>query len=373
MPAPLDIAFFGSSLASAYWNGTATYYRGIIRGLAERGHRVTFYEPDTYERQRYRDLPDPEWARVVVYSTDGTDDLYRCLESATGSDVVVKSSGVGVFDEILEREVLSLQSPSTLTLFWDVDAPATLQRLTDRPDDPFHQCVPQYDMVLTYGGGPPVVQAYRDRGARECISIHNALDPETHHPVPPVEEFEGMLSFLGNRLPDRDERVHEFFFHAAEQVPTGRFLLGGNGWHENMRSLPNVHYLGHIDTHQHNTFHSTPLAALNVSCASMARVGYSPATRVFEAAGAGACLITDAWEGIDLFFEPGREVLVAESGEDVARHLAELTPQRAKLVGERAFRRVLQEHTYKHRAADVEWLLAGRPRPMPWLEQVFVL
>ncbi|HKB76719.1 MAG TPA: hypothetical protein VKC58_09020, partial [Myxococcales bacterium] len=122
----LRIAFFGSSLVSAYWNGAATYYRGIVRALHDRGHRVTFYEPDAYGRQEHRDLPDPEWARVVVYAGAGEDGVLRCLEEAARADLVVKASGVGVFDALLERRVLDLQGPGTRVVFWDVDAPATL-------------------------------------------------------------------------------------------------------------------------------------------------------------------------------------------------------------------------------------------------------
>src|SRR3954471_5257820 len=160
----LNISFFGSSLVSAYWNGAATYYRGIIRALAERGHRITFYEPDAFERQQHRDMPDPDWARVVVYTAQGEDGVEAALEDARGADLVVKASGVGVFDELLEREVLALQSPATRVVFWDVDAPATLERMAADPGDSLRRLVPRYDLVLTYGGGPPVVEAYRRFG-----------------------------------------------------------------------------------------------------------------------------------------------------------------------------------------------------------------
>ena len=203
----LDIAFFGSSLVSAYWNGAATYYRGIIRALAERGHRVTFYEPDAYGRQAHRDMADPDWARVVVYPGEGEDGVMRALEEARGADLIVKASGVGVFDELLEYAVLDLKRLETLVVFWDVDAPATLDRLWQTPDDPLRALVPRYDLVLTYGGGDPVVRAYGALGARPCVPVYNALDPTTHFPVPPEPRFEATLGFLGNRLPDREARV----------------------------------------------------------------------------------------------------------------------------------------------------------------------
>ena len=183
MPRGLDIAFFGSSLVSAYWNGAATYYRGIIRSLAARGHRVTFYEPDAYGRQAHRDLDDPDWARVVVYPGDDEAGALAALERARGADLVVKASGVGVFDELLEREVLALQAPETMVVFWDVDAPATLDRVQHDLADPFRALIPRYDMVFTYGGGDPVVAAYTALGARACVPVYNALDPSTHHPV----------------------------------------------------------------------------------------------------------------------------------------------------------------------------------------------
>jgi spore maturation protein CgeB len=361
MTAGLDIAFFGSSLVSAYWNGAATYYRGIIRALHERGHRVTFYEPDAYGRQEHRDIADPDWARVVVYSGATEESALRAVEEARGADLVVKASGIGIFDTLLERAVLDLQRPETLVVFWDVDAPATLDRIEQDPTDPFLPLIPQYDLVLTYGGGDPVVRAYQAKGARACVPVYNALDPSTHHPVPSDPRFAGDLGFLGNRLPDREARVEEFFLAAAAALPEKRFLLGGSGWGD--KHLPaNVHYVGHVYTKDHNAFNCSPMAVLNVNRESMARYGFSPPTRVFEAAGAGACLITDDWVGIELFLEPEREVIVARSGAGVAERLGHLSHREARQMGLAAQRRILAEHTYSHRAAQVEALLdATRP------------
>lgn len=355
---PLRIAFFGSSLVSAFWNGAATYYRGLIRALAERGHRVTFFEPDAYDRQKHRDMPDPDWAEVVVYRGDSNYSALEALEHARGADLVVKASGVGVYDELLEAAVLDLKRPGTLVAFWDVDAPATLDRVQSNFGDPFRPLIPRYDLVLTYGGGDPVVSAYEALGAATCVPIYNALDPHTHFPVAADPRFTSDLGFLGNRLPDREARVEEFFLRAAELLPQRKFLLGGSGWGD--RSLPsNVTYAGHVYTRDHNAFNRTPTAVLNINRASMARYGFSPPTRVFEAAGAGACLISDAWTGLDFFLEPDREVLVAHSGADVARHLETLTPARAHAIGEAARSRVLANHTYAHRAQQLEQVLAG--------------
>ena len=361
----MNIAFFGSSIVSAYWNGAATYYRGVVRALHERGHRVTFYEPDAYGRQQHRDIADPDYATVVVYPGEGDEGVYRVLEQARGADLVVKASGVGVFDALLEREVLALQRPETLVAFWDVDAPATLARVHDAgvgpSADPFRALVPRYDLVLTYGGGDPVVAAYTALGARRCVPVYNALDPETHHPVAPDPRFASDCVLLANRLPDREARIDEFFFRAAESASGRKFVLGGNGWHD--RPMPaNVAYLGHVYTADHNAVNCSARAVLNVHRDSMIANGWSPATRLFEAAGAGACQITDAWQGIEEFLEPGREVLVAHDGAEVAAHVEALTDARARAIGQAALARVLAEHTYAHRAAQVEAVLEGAAR-----------
>jgi spore maturation protein CgeB len=352
------IAFFGSSLVSAYWNGAATYYRGIIRSLADLGFSVTFYEPDAYDRQQHRDIPDPEWARVVVYSADGEAGVQAALRQASDADIIVKTSGVGVFDRLLDEAVLEAKAPHALAIFWDVDAPATLDRLAADAEDPFHRLIPRYDMVLTYGGGDPVVRGYAAVGARMCVPVYNALDPSTHCPAAPDARFSGDLGFLGNRLPDREARVDAFFFAAAERMPQRGFVLGGNGWGDRPMP-PNVRYVGHVYTRDHNAFNCTTRAVLNISRESMARYGFSPATRVFEAAGAGACLITDEWAGIEMFLEPDVEVLVASDGTAVAEHVGRLTPSVAARIGAAARRRVLAEHTYAQRAAQLDVLLGA--------------
>jgi spore maturation protein CgeB len=354
----MRIAFYGSSLLSSYWNGAATYYRGILRALAEFGHEIVFYEPDAYDRQKHRDIEPPDWARVVVYPAT-IEAAKSVMAEASQADAVVKASGVGVFDIELLEGVMQAARADSLCLFWDVDAPATLSELAAADDHPLRAALSRLDFVLTYGGGPPVISAYQQFGARFCAPVYNALDPSTHHPAAPDTRFSGDLGFLGNRLPDRESRVESFFLAPAERLMERRFLLGGAGW--DSKPMPgNVTALGHVYTHEHNAFNSTPLAVLNIARDSMAATGYSPATRVFEAAGAGACLITDAWEGIALFLEPETEILVARDGNDVATLLRALSKGRARAIGARARARVLAEHTYARRAVELHRLLTER-------------
>lgn len=353
----MKICFFGSSLVSSYWNGAATYYRGMLKEIAALGHDVTFFEPDAFERQAHRDIDDPDWAKVIVYPA--TPDGWRSsLDAAAQSaDMLIKASGVGVFDQELENAVAELPS-RIIRIYWDVDAPATLEATESDPRHHLRRAIASYDMVLTYGGGDRVVAAYRAIGARDCVPIYNALDPATHFPSPPEQRFACDLSLLANRLPDREKRVEHFFLDLARHVPERSFVLGGSGW-DSKNTPANLRKVGHVGTKDHNAFFGSALATLNVNRDSMARYGFSPPTRVFEAIGAGACLITDQWEGIDHFIEPDREVLVAASGAEVAEHLASLTSGRAQAMAHRARARILSQHTYRQRAHQFNDLFVG--------------
>jgi spore maturation protein CgeB len=349
------IAFYGSSLLSSYWNGAATYYRGLLSALAPLGYDISFYEPDAFDRQAHRDIEPPTWARVHVYPARA-DAANAALVEAWAADIVIKASGVGVLDDELLQGAIASARPDALRVFWDVDAPATLGDLRAGRQPVLRRSLRELDLVLTYGGGAPVARAYMEAGAAQCVPVYNALDPSTHHPVASEPALAADLAFLANRMPDREQRAAEFFFGPAARLPHKRFLLGGSGW-QNGQCPANVHLLGHVGTERHNAFNVSALAVLNVARDSMAAIGYCPATRVFEAAGAGACLITDAWEGIELFLAPEREILVARDGADVVEHLTMLTPERAREIGERARHRILAEHTYAQRAAMTDALL----------------
>jgi spore maturation protein CgeB len=350
----MKIYVFGSSLTSCYWNGAATYYRGIYKHLRSLAHEITFAEPDIYNRQQNRDCADIEYAKVRVYQTPR--ELERVLTEASAADLIIKHSGVGADDELLEAEILDCGSARTRTAFWDVDAPATLARVEENGGDPFRTLIPQYDFVFTYGGGDPVVAHYLRLGAKNCTPIYNALDPDTHFPVPPHPALRCDLVFVGNRLPDRETRVEHFFLRAAELAPEFNFILGGEGW--GSKPLPsNVRYIGHLGTAKHNVVNCSARMALNINRESMAQTGFSPPTRIFEAAGAGACLITDAWAGIEQFFEPNREILVAASAEEIVNHLRQAAAERSASIGTAMRKRALRDHTYEIRARQVDGLL----------------
>jgi spore maturation protein CgeB len=270
---------------------------------------------------------------------------------------VIKHSGVGVYDQLLEAAVLDCRTGMTRVAFWDVDAPATLARIENDPADPFWRLIPEYDFIFTYGGGAPVVDHYLRLGAANCHSIYNALDPETHHPVFSDPELRCDLAFVGNRLPDREKRVEEFFLRAAELAPELKFVLGGEGW--GGKHLPgNVKWIGHVTTGDHNRVNGSARMVLNINRESMAHVGFSPPTRIFEAAGAASCVITDRWNGIENFFEPGSEILVAATAGDIVHFLRSLNAVDAKAMGANMRKRALRDHTYSQRAQQFEMTVA---------------
>lgn len=359
----MRIFVFGSSITSSYWNGAATYYRGIYRELHARGHRITFAEPDAYGRQQKRDAGDFSYVTSIVYR--GAGDIPPLLQRARECDLVVKHSGVGAFDELLERQVLECRSRDTKVAFWDVDAPATLARVDHNPGDPFRRLIPEYDFILTYGGGPKVVGRYLRLGAGNCHPIYNGLDPATHYPVAADPALRCDLVFAGHRLPDRERRVEEFVLRAAGLAPELQFVLGGEGWAD--KPLPgNVRWIGHVGSHDHNRVNCSGRMVLNVNRDSMAGVGFSPPTRIFEAAGAGACVITDYWKGIEDFFVPGKEILVAGRAEDVVRHLRNYSQSESAEIGDNMRRRALREHTYRLRADHFESIVAQVSSPGGW-------
>lgn len=350
----MKLFVFGSSLTSSYWNGAATYYRGIYKNLAELGFQIVFAEPDAYDRQQHRDDGDFSYAEVIVY--DSRRDIPALLNRACDADLVIKHSGVGVDDALLEKRVLECKSESTQVAFWDVDAPATLASVEANVLHPFRALIPEYDYVFTYGGGPAVIEHYERLGARVCHPIYNALDPSSHHPVQPDSQRKCDLVFVGNRLPDREKRVEEFFLAAAEMAPEFTFALGGEGW--GGKHLPsNVRWIGHVGTNDHNVVNCSARMVLNLNRDSMASVGFSPPTRVFEAAGSGSCLITDYWEGISAFFEPGCEILVARNAGEIVDLLRTVDAKLAREMGDAMRKRALLEHTYALRALQVREIL----------------
>ena len=353
----MRIFAFGSSIVSSYWNGAATYYRGCYKYLARLGYDITFAEPDAYGRQQHRDNDDFSYVTSLVYQPrekDDGKDLDRLLQQAAGYDIVVKHSGIGCDDSELEARVPRECSTRAMTFIWDVDAPATIHRMRANADDALAHATRLYDAILTYGGGPLARDGFQEFGAQAYYSMYNGLDPETHFPVEPDPALACDVVFLGNRLPDREARVEELFLRAATLAPHARFILGGEGWGDKQLP-PNVRWLGHVPTADHNRVNCSASMVLNINRASMAEFGFSPPTRVFEVAGAGTCLLCDDWPGISDCFEPDSEILVVKNAEDVVAALTRHDLAQRKQIGAAFHARGLADHTYAQRAAQADY------------------
>lgn len=356
----MRIAFFGASLVSAYKNSAATYARGMLHALARHGHAIRFYEPIDEERLNHRDIIDPDWAQIVRYAPDG-EGVEAALDHASDADVIVKASGVGVFDDVLEAAVPHCTTAPALSIYWDMEPAETLARLDTDLNRSLRAQLPWYDLVLTRYGSEEVAETFQRFGARMCFPVHNALDPEVHYLVAPEPGYRASLVYLAHRRPEHDAHVQRGFLDVAASLPAHRFILGGCGW-DDVAMPSNVHYVGYVYTAEHNTYHCSATAVLNLTHRATARLGYAPAARLFEAAGAATCVITDAWAGIETFFEPEREILIAHDTAEVMDQLERLSPDRAAAIGRRALERARVEHTYERRAAELEALLEGFDR-----------
>jgi len=365
MPARMDIACLGGSLVSAFDYGPATYCRGLLRALAGRGHRIRFYEPVHRERLAHRDIVDPEWAEIERYLPDG-EGVEAALEHAAEADLLIKTSDTGVYDDLLDAAVPQAVVAPTAVLYWDLAPARTLARLYDEPDYPLAAQLGRYHAVLTRYGGEETLEAFQRGGARACQPLYNALDAGAHAPRSARTERAADLLYMTHRASAHDSRVAQTFAPAAAALPARRFLLAGCGWDD--AALPaNAEYLGYVYTGEHDACYGSTLAALDVPQPENAALGHAPSARLFEAAGAGTCVIAQPWSGLESFFEPGREVLLARTAEELIETLAHLRPARAAAIGARARARARHEHTWERRAAELEALIEGTDRR--WLNR----
>jgi spore maturation protein CgeB len=364
----MKVFVFGSSLTSSYWNKTANYYRGIYKNLADFGFEITFAQPDRFPWQEHRDEGSYEYAEVIVY--DSPYDLPALFRQACEADLVIRHSCAGADDWLLDQCVLECKSTNTQVAFWDIDAASTFAAVKADVSHPLRALISEYDYVFTNGGGPQLVEDYEKLGARTCHPICHGLDSTTHYPVPPDPKLACDLLFLGDNLPEREVEVENLFLAAADLAPEFTFALGGDGLER--EPLPkNVRRLGRIEDWDQNGLNCSARLVLNLTSGPMARVGFSPPMSIFEAAGAGACMISDPWEGIETFFEPGCEILVAQEAGEIVDLLRTVDPKLAREIGGAMRRRANWEHTYASRALQIREILKQQtPEVLSWRRPV---
>jgi spore maturation protein CgeB len=346
---PLRIVFLGLSITSSWGNGHATTYRGLVRGLSRRGHDVLFLERDVPWYADHRDLPAPPYGRTELYA--GLGELAeRFGPEVREADLVVVGSYVpeGV---AVGKWVLS--TARGVTAFYDIDTPVTLAALERGGADYLTAAlVPRYGAYLSFTGGRTLERVRRRFGARRAWPLYCSVDPELYRPGNGDPEWD--LGYMGTYSADRQPALERLLVQPASRWRAGRFVVAGPKYPGTLRWPRNVKRIEHLPPADHRAFYTSQRFTLNVTRADMVRAGHSPSVRLFEAAACGTPVISDFWEGLDGFFELGREILVAGSTEEALRYLRETSETERRAIGRRARRRVLAEHTAERRAAQLE-------------------
>ncbi|HWE00834.1 MAG TPA: glycosyltransferase [Tepidisphaeraceae bacterium] len=346
---PLRLVFIGLSITSSWGNGHATTYRGLVRELVHRGHDVLFLEHDKPWYASNRDLPVPPFGQTRLY--ESFDDLtHRFAGDVAEADAVIVGSyvphGVAVGEWVT-------RTAGSLTAFYDIDTPVTLAKL-ERGDTEYlsRELIPRYDLYLSFTGGPTLRRLEHTFGARRAEPLYCSVDPTLYFPETRQPTWD--LGYLGTYSPDRQPTLNHLLLESARQWENGRFTVAGPQYPDSIRWPANVKRISHLPPAEHRAFYCSQRFTLNVTRADMIHAGYSPSVRLFEAAACGVPIISDAWDGLESFFEIGKEILVARSTEDALLMLKEIDDDTRRWIGRRACERVLASHTAAHRAAELE-------------------
>ncbi len=345
----MKITIFGLTLSSSWGNGHATPYRAILRALARRGVRITFYEKDVEYYALRRDLTNCDYADLKLYST--WDDVRAAaLAECADSDIVITASFVPEGARIND-DVLSLNGP--LKVFYDLDTPVTLNKLSWGNAEYIRQeQLADFDLVLSWTGGRALEQLQTVYKVRMARPLYGCVDPDEYGRVPTREEFRCELSYMGTYAADRQSKLDDLFLEPARRKPSSEFLLAGTLYPWDWQWPANLKRFDHIAPSHHAALYSSSRLTLNITRAEMAASGYCPSGRFFEAAACGTPIISDWFDGLDAFFAPGSEILVVKNSEDVMRSL-ELDGATLANIGAHARQRALDEHTGEHRAESM--------------------
>lgn len=355
----MKLVILGLSITSSWGNGHATTYRGLVRELVAQGHDVLFLERDVPWYASQRDLPTPPYGRTELYTS--LEDLKaRFADAVEEADAVIVGSYVPEGVAVGEWVVANAKGATAL---YDIDTPVTLAKL-ERGD--FEYLTPgliaKYDRYLSFSGGPTLDRLERQYGSPKALPLYCSFDPELYYPEPVDLRWD--FGYMGTYSDDRQPTLDALLLQAAVQMPQGRFCVAGPQYPSNIVWPANVQRIEHLPPAEHRAWYNAQRFTLNVTRADMIRAGYSPSVRLFEAAACGTPIVSDWWEGLDTVFEIGTEILVARSTEEAVRILRETPEDERRAIGERARRRVLDDHTAAHRAHElVDALRTAEPLP----------
>jgi spore maturation protein CgeB len=347
----MKILVFGLTISSSWGNGHATLWRGLCKALARRGHRVFFFERDVPYYALHRDLTALPYGDLVLYPTWPEVRPLARKHLADADAAIVTSycpDGIAATDLVLD-------SPRALRVFYDLDAPVTLARL--QAGRPIEYLGPRgladFDLALSYTGGRALAELQGRLGARRVAPLHGSVDPEVYRPAEPADHYRADLSYMGTYAADRQRVLEKLLVDPARRRPDLRFLIGGAQYPDGFPWTSNIYFVRHLPPGEHPAFYASSRLTLNVTREAMARMGHCPSGRLFEAAACGAPILSDAWEGLDAFFRPGSEIIVAHDTGDALRAL-EMSDAEVARIARLARERTLEEHTADRRAAELE-------------------
>jgi len=346
----MRFVIFGLTVSSSWGNGHATIWRGLCGALGRSGHSVTFFEQDVPYYRQHRDLLDPSAYNLKLYRKwdEVEEEARKSLLDADCAMVTSYCPDARVASDLI------LDSSVPLRVFYDLDTPVTLRALDEQEEVPY---LPAYglgpfDLVLSYTGGKALNELKLRLGARRVAPLYGCVDPASHKRVPPAQQYSCAYSYIGTYAADRQFQLEELFLKPAREVPQSKFCIAGALYPENFPWAENIYFVRHLPPHEHSAFYSSSKLTLNITRAAMANMGYCPSGRLFEAAACGTPIISDRWDGLEAFFAPGKEILVAQNSQDVIDVLNLENPE-LQTVANAAQIRVIQEHTADHRAAEL--------------------
>jgi spore maturation protein CgeB len=345
----MKLVVFGLTVSSSWGNGHATLWRGLIKALTARGVEVVFFERDVPYYARHRDLCELPAGELVLYA-DWAAAAPRARAEVASADAVIVTS---YCPDGRAAAALACEAAGR-AVFYDMDTPVTLARLAagESVDYLPAEGLGGFDFVLSYTGGEALLRLERDLGAKRALPLYGHVDPDAHRPTPVDPRFRCDLSYLGTYAADRQPTVNALFAEPARLRPAQRFLLGGSGYDGAFPWTANIFFRDHVAPPEHCAFFASSRLTLNVTRRDMAEMGYCPSGRLFEAAACGAPILTDVWEGLELFFEPGREILTARTTDDALAAL-DLSAADLDAIARAGRERALDEHSSGHRAAQL--------------------
>lgn len=357
----MKLAVFGLTITSSWGNGHATTYRSLCKALARRGHKICFVEKDVEWYRSNRDLPNPEYCTVNLY-TEWRADYSKLIASAEDADVILIGS---YFPDAVRLTCELLQRHTGPLLFYDIDTPITMAALRTSPQGTEYlrpDLIRRYATYLSFTGGPILSELETIYGSPRAVPFYCSVDPDLYHPVPVRPDFACDLSYLGTYAPDRQPKLMSLLASTAKQFRPGKFIVAGPQYPSDISWPSNLQRIIHLSPREHPAFYSSSRFTLNLTRDDMVAAGYSPSVRLFEASACGATILSDSWAGLDEFLAPGEEVLLPSDSNEITEILTRMPEAERHAVGMRARERILSAHTSDHRAEQFERIVESLPR-----------